>query len=95
MLTIQFIISILMVLVLVMLIINTIRKYDSVLRADVKRLRAENEALRKELLKRGIVEYVQSLMIGSENKRCPYTIKNQPENESSIDELRFPAGLFC
>ncbi|SYZ77290.1 hypothetical protein [Trichococcus shcherbakoviae] len=58
MLTIQFIISILMVLVLVMLIINTIRKYDSVLRADVKRLRAENEALRKELLKRGIVEYV-------------------------------------
>ena len=58
MLTIQFIISILMVLVLVMLIINTIRKYDSVLRADVKRLRAENEDLRKELLKRGIVEYV-------------------------------------
>ena len=58
MLTIQFIISILMVLVLVMLIINTIRKYDSVFRADVKRLRAENEALRKELLKRGIVEYV-------------------------------------
>ena len=58
MLTIQFIISILMVLALVMLIINTIRKYDSVLRADVKRLRAENEALRKELLKRGIVEYV-------------------------------------
>ena len=58
MLTIQFIISILMVLALVMLIINTIRKYDSVLRADVKRLRSENEALRKELLKRGIVEYV-------------------------------------
>ena len=58
MLKIQFIISILMVLVLVMLIINTIRKYDSVLRADVKRLRSENEALRKELLKRGIVEYV-------------------------------------
>ena len=56
--TIQFIISILMVLVLVMLIMNTIRKQDSVLRADVKRLRSENEALRKELLKRGIVEYV-------------------------------------
>ena len=58
MLTIQFIISILMVLALVMLIINKIRKQDSVLRADVKRLRSENEALRKELLKRGIVEYV-------------------------------------
>lgn len=56
--TIQFIISILMVLVLVSLIMNTIRKQDSVLRADVKRLRSENEALRKELLKRGIVEYV-------------------------------------
>ena len=58
MLTIQFIISILLVLVLVMLIMNTIRNHDSVLRADVKRLRSENEALRKELLKRGIVEYV-------------------------------------
>lgn len=58
MLTIQFIISILMVLVLGSLIMNTIRKQDSVLRADVKRLRSENEALRKELLKRGIVEYV-------------------------------------
>jgi hypothetical protein len=58
MLTIQFIISILLVLVLVRLIINTIRNQDSVLRADVKRLRSENEALRKELLKRGIVEYV-------------------------------------
>lgn len=58
MLTIQFIISILMVLVLMSLIMNTIRKQDSVLRADVKRLRSENEALRKELLKRGIVEYV-------------------------------------
>ena len=58
MLTIQFIISILLVLVLVRLIMNTIRKQDSVLRADVKRLRSENEALRKELLKRGIVEYV-------------------------------------
>ncbi len=33
-------------------------KFDYVLRADVKRLRSENEALRKELLKRGIVEYV-------------------------------------
>jgi competence protein ComGC len=58
MLTIQFIISILLVLVLVRLIMNTIRNQDSVLRADVKRLRSENEALRKELLKRGIVEYV-------------------------------------
>ncbi len=58
MLTIQFIISLLLVLVLVRLIMNTIRNQDSVLRADVKRLRSENEALRKELLKRGIVEYV-------------------------------------
>ena len=56
--TIQFIISILLIFILVMLVINTIRKQDSVLRADVKRLRYENEALRKELLKRGIVEYV-------------------------------------
>ena len=56
--TIQFIISILLISILVMLVINTIRKQDSVLRADVKRLRSENEALRKELLKRGIVEYV-------------------------------------
>jgi hypothetical protein len=56
--TIQFIISILLIFILVMLVINTIRKQDSVLRADVKRLRSENEALRKELLKRGIVEYV-------------------------------------
>ena len=56
--TIQFIISILLIFILVMLVINTIRKFDSVLRADVKRLRYENEALRKELLKRGIVEYV-------------------------------------
>lgn len=58
MLTIQFIISILLIFVFVMLIMNTIRKQDSVLRADLKRLRSENEALRKELLKRGIVEYV-------------------------------------
>lgn len=58
MLTTQFIISILLIFILVMLIMNTIRKQDSVLRADVKRLRSENEALRKELLKRGIVEYV-------------------------------------
>jgi hypothetical protein len=58
MLTTQFIISILLIFVLVMLIMNTIRKQDSVLRADLKRLRSENEALRKELLKRGIVEYV-------------------------------------
>ncbi len=56
--TIQFIISILLIFILVMLVINTIRKFDSVLRADVKRLRSENEALRKELLKRGSVEYV-------------------------------------
>jgi hypothetical protein len=56
--TIQFIISILLIFILVMLVINKIRKQDSVLRADVKRLRSENEALRKELLKRGIVEYV-------------------------------------
>lgn len=56
--TIQFIISIVLIFILVMLVINTIRKFDSVLRADVKRLRSENEALRKELLKRGIVEYV-------------------------------------
>lgn len=58
MLTIQFIISLLLVLALVVLIMNTNRKFDSVLRADVKRLRAENEALRKELLRHGIVEYV-------------------------------------
>lgn len=58
MLTIQFIISILVIFVFVMLIMNTILKQDSVLRADLKRLRSENEALRKELLKRGIVEYV-------------------------------------
>ena len=56
--TIQFIISIVLIFILVMLVINTIRKFDSILRADVKRLRSENEALRKELLKRGIVEYV-------------------------------------
>ena len=42
--TIQFIISILLIFILVMLVINTIRKFDSVLRADVKRLRSENEA---------------------------------------------------
>ena len=58
MLTTQFIISLLLVLALVRLIMNTIRNQDSVLRADVKRLRSENEALRKELLKCGIVEYV-------------------------------------
>jgi hypothetical protein len=55
---IQFIISILLVLIMVLSIIKGIRNHDSVLRADVKRLRSENEALRKELLKRGIVEYV-------------------------------------
>ncbi len=58
MLTIQFTISILLIFVLVILILNTIRKQDSVLRANLKRLRSENEALRKELLKSGIVEYV-------------------------------------
>ena len=58
MLTIQFIISLLLVLALVRLIMNTLRNQDSVLRADVKRLRSDNEALRKELLKCGIVEYV-------------------------------------
>ena len=58
MLAIQFIISIVLVLVLVRFIMNTIRNQDSILRDDVKRLRSENEALRKELLKRGIVEYV-------------------------------------
>ena len=52
------IISVLTVLILTMLIMNAIRKQDSVLRADLKRLRSENEALSKELLKRGIVEYV-------------------------------------
>jgi len=58
MLTIQSIISMLLIFAFVMLIMNTIRKQYSVLRADLKRLRSENESLRKELLKRGIVEYV-------------------------------------
>ena len=58
MLTIQFFIPILLIMTLIMLVMNGTRKYDSVLRADVKRLRSENEALRKELLKRGIIEYV-------------------------------------
>lgn len=58
MLTTQFFIPILLILILMMLVINGSRKYDSVLRADVKRLQSENEALRKELLKRGIIEYV-------------------------------------
>jgi len=48
----------LLIFAFVMLIMNTIRKQYSVLRADLKRLRSENESLRKELLKRGIVEYV-------------------------------------
>ncbi|MDB6352702.1 hypothetical protein PH235_03945 [Trichococcus sp. K1Tr] len=56
--TIQFIFPILLVLIFTILIMDGIRKSDSVLRADLKRLRSENEALRKELLKRGIVEYV-------------------------------------
>lgn len=54
----QLIVSRLLVLILTILIMNGIRKYASILRSDVKRLRAENEALRKELLKRGIIEYV-------------------------------------
>ena len=53
-----FIILILLVPVFTMVIASAVRKYNSVLRADVKRLRVENEALRKELLKRGIIEYV-------------------------------------
>ena len=53
-----FIILILLVPVFTMVIARAVRKYNSVLSADVKRLRVENEALRKELLKRGIIEYV-------------------------------------
>ena len=53
-----FIILILLVPVFTMVIARAVRIYNSVLRADVKRLRVENEALRKELLKRGIIEYV-------------------------------------
>ena len=54
-----FIILILLVPVFTMVIARAVRKYNSVLRAaDVKRLRVENEALRKELLKRDIIEYV-------------------------------------
>ena len=53
-----FIILILLVPVFTMVIARAVRKYNSVLIADVKRLRVENEALRKELLKRGIIEYV-------------------------------------
>ena len=45
-----FIILILLVPVFTMVIARAVRKYNSVLRADVKRLRVENEALRKELL---------------------------------------------
>jgi hypothetical protein len=52
------IVSILLIPILMMLVIKGIRKHDSVLREDVKRLRSENEALSKELLKRGIIEYV-------------------------------------
>ncbi|CZR07215.1 hypothetical protein [Trichococcus ilyis] len=48
----------LLVPVLTVVIVSAVRKHNSVLRADVKRLRVENEALRKELLKRGIIEYV-------------------------------------
>ena len=53
-----FIILVLLVPVLTMVILSAVRKHNSVLRADVKRLRVENEALRKELLKRDIIEYV-------------------------------------
>lgn len=53
-----FFILILLVPVLTMVIVSAVRNHNSVLRADVKRLRVENEALRKELLKRGIIEYV-------------------------------------
>lgn len=53
-----FIILVLLVPVLTMVILSTFRKHNSVLSADVKRLRVENEALRKEMLKRGIIEYV-------------------------------------
>lgn len=53
-----FIILILMIPVLTVTLVRAFRKHNSVLRADVKRLRTENEALRKELLKRGIIEYV-------------------------------------
>ncbi len=53
-----FIFLILLVPVFMMVIARVVRKHNSVLRADVKRLRVENEALRKELLKRGIIEYV-------------------------------------
>ena len=53
-----FFILTLLVPVLTMVIVSAVRKHNSVLRADVKRLRVENEALRKELLKRGIIEYV-------------------------------------
>lgn len=53
-----FIILVLLVPVLTMVIARVVRKHNSVLSTDVKRLRVENEALRKELLKRGIIEYV-------------------------------------
>ena len=53
-----FIILVLLVPVLTMVILSAVRKYNSVLSADVKRLRVENEAMRKEMLKRSIIEYV-------------------------------------
>ena len=53
-----FIILVLLVPVLTMVILSAVSKHNSVLSADVKRLRVENEALRKELLKRDIIEYV-------------------------------------
>ena len=53
-----FIILVLLVPVLTMVIVSAVRKHNSVLSADVKRLRVENEALRKERLKRGIIEDV-------------------------------------
>ena len=56
-----FIILVLLVPVLTMVILSAFRKHNSVLSADVKRLRVENEALRKEMLKRGIIEKVSML----------------------------------
>ena len=53
-----FIILVLLVPVLTMVIVSAVRKHNSVLSADVKRLRVENEALRKELLKRDLIESV-------------------------------------
>jgi len=53
-----FIVSILLILVLIMLIMTGIHKHDSISKEEAKQLRSENEALRKELRKHGIIEYV-------------------------------------